>query len=593
MSDDKDDKRFSKSTDNVDSSHIFIFPFKWGKTKNQGKNRITNIETLQKKLKDLKYDNHSDSFLSFLTSLMKSSEWEKKEFNTSNKLDYNTYHYIYPFARDVVFDTADDDKKIPYHHLELKLCPKEYVIKVDEGQDDKTFKETYSLEVDKITLDIYDFEVGMLSFHLLNNGNKYSFDDVLNINFFGRRSFNPFFKPNKSVFDYGQKMTKLSEDYAIGSAEDFTQVPRSISIEPRSISTEPSDDNVEANEESIKHNPPKYYDAITQLLGNQIKSHGLVHLFDDRMFVISWCHNQNIINKSSDSRNKLEYGSLFEYTFIDRNRGLSYINDGFAGDLIDKSYYTRWMPNKMDRASNEEEGTFYGISRYSFVCLASEANYTQIHMRTMYWKMCKLVLLQKAGLLQFNEKIGQVSLLEPSGRRLEDISEVYQEFIKFKNKIKFNRVTEQDQGHEIYKQMIAIQELDKDLEELNGEMGELYQFANLLSQKEESITNRRLTKIATIFLPATLITSLFGMNLKDGWNFESLNKGADIFWPFWEALSIAFFATYVLYIFVIGKNDKYGLEYIPHIFKDKSYKAIFFLLLFLVSLCLLCYSLFQ
>ena len=78
----------------------------------------------------------------------------------------------------------------------------------------------------------------------------------------------------------------------------------------------------------------------------------------------------------------------------------------------------------------------------------------------------------------------------------------------FLNRIYFREVTSQIQGIELYTMFQEAMNLEKEVKDLDNEIQELFEYQNMQEQ-------RRLNKIASLFLPITLITSFLGMNTFD------------------------------------------------------------------------------
>lgn len=80
--------------------------------------------------------------------------------------------------------------------------------------------------------------------------------------------------------------------------------------------------------------------------------------------------------------------------------------------LIKKHTYDRWS----------DYGTFFGVNRYSFVCLTGSLDHLKIpyvnaaflvnHIQTMYYKLCELCLVQRACLLRFSDEVAHISTMK-------------------------------------------------------------------------------------------------------------------------------------------------------------------------------------
>ncbi|MEA2092209.1 MAG: CorA family divalent cation transporter, partial [Campylobacterota bacterium] len=178
--------------------------------------------------------------------------------------------------------------------------------------------------------------------------------------------------------------------------------------------------------------------------------------------------------------------------------------------LIDKATYRRWGGY----------GTFYGITRYSFVCLSQNNDFTKgvlplPHIKTMYFQMITLLLTQRASILRFSDEITAISDVQnrEDNPSVEHISILYKNYLRFVNKLYFKEITAQDQGIELYEMAQGIMNIKRDIEDLRQEIGTLNGYAFLEQEREEKEEMNKITKLATIFLPATLIAGIFGMNI--------------------------------------------------------------------------------
>jgi Mg2+ and Co2+ transporter CorA len=96
------------------------------------------------------------------------------------------------------------------------------------------------------------------------------------------------------------------------------------------------------------------------------------------------------------------------------------------------------------------------------------------------------------------------------------ISSIYKEYIRFVNQIYFREVTAQDQGIELYDLMQKCLKIKEYIKDLDNEIEELHRYVSLMEERERNRKIEWLNIIATVLLPATLITGLFGMNYGKG-----------------------------------------------------------------------------
>ena len=137
-----------------------------------------------------------------------------------------------------------------------------------------------------------------------------------------------------------------------------------------------------------------------------------------------------------------------------------------------------------------------------------------MHMRTIYSRMFELVIIQRASMLRFSSEVTKVSSLK--GQKTKDIAErvnsLYKEYIRFINQIYFRNVTAQDQGIELYEMLLEQFNTEVLIKDLDEEISELHQYITLKIDQRRSENGDWLNKLAAIFLPASLLTGVFGMN---------------------------------------------------------------------------------
>lgn len=236
-------------------------------------------------------------------------------------------------------------------------------------------------------------------------------------------------------------------------------------------------------------------------------------------------------------------------------------NDDLMDKLILDHTYFRWT----------NFGTLYGISRYSFVLInSSEApDYIKTHFRTIYTRMVELSLIQRATILKFSDEVALLSKLK--NERTKDltaqISELYKAYIRFVNQIYFREVTAQEQGIELYNLLQDKMKIAEQVKDLDKEIEELHNYANLREQKEQDGRIAKITVLGAIFLPATFLVGLFGINtFPDFDNMPDLLFNGKVYWPFW--ISVGFIVLLSLIsIILIDWIGRFGILFKP---KKKS-----------------------
>lgn len=500
------------------SYHVFLFPFQWHFVGEEMKDKTLEQRTCLKEFVDL----------------FKDTLWKQKPYKTDTILNYNEYNYFYSMVRDVLFDTCDQttDKSIISNLVyNIPSDTQTYNFKVCTDGNKKTFK-SYSLHIDSIILHLYSTGVGVLSFHL-NNRLKEQSDpgDILNINQAGRRLYPPFFGMDQNLI--GTQAQFEFKDFSYGL--DIVQ-QKELAVEFSAISDLHFDDfRNYRNPENFKTNPfqiPGHISFLFQGIPLTVDKADfkapdrkvyINPLLDDRMFVLCWYGNDEIIkelNANPEGHCKDKDGNLiylendwwYKFMFNDQSWATCQ-NLELKKILIKKHTYTRWS----------DLGTFFGVNRYSFVCLTGSmehlkkpwinAAFLVNHMQTMYYKLCELCLVQRACIIRFSDEVAGISAMKDNKKiSLTDrVGNLYQQYMRFVNRIYFREVTAQEQGIELYNMLQKHMQIERNVKDLDTEIKELHSYISLIQDQKQSRNIELLTIIGALFIMPTFIISFLGM----------------------------------------------------------------------------------
>lgn len=533
------------------SYHVFLFPFQWKYTGHAFGDKILEERTN----------------LDFFIESLNGTQWKNEPFTIDSRLKYNEANYFYDFVRDILYDTKvsqhqnQRDNFIAHYHYNIPSDTLFYSIHLKD--------KTYHLLVDSIILHLYNTGIGVLSFHLNNrNPEQQEPGDILKINQYGRRIYPPFFGLENEIigtagqflpgfFDEGLKLAREKEiGYGITispfETDGYHEYATKLNFDD-GVFIMPS-----FFQELFNGMPVTISKSAEKITTKQIH---IAPVMDDRMFVLCWYGNDGIISKlkanttqkGKNKKGKKVYYSndwLYQYIFVDGGFKTCQ-NDDLTKQLIAKHTNTRWL----------NLGTIYGASRYSFVCLTSSletlknynAAYLLNHMQTMYYKIVELCLVQRACILRFSDEVTAISgLIEKNDKKLtSNMSSLYKQYIRFVNKIYFREVTAQEQGIELYDLLQEKMKLKDQVKDLDGEIEELHNYVTLKEQREEGKIITRLTKLSAIFLPASVVAGIFGMNT------FSVFEGDEIVlyfpWFFWISLLIIGTSSLVVWIIFLTK----------------------------------------
>lgn len=531
-------KEIEQLENSIKSHHTFLFPFKIEALLNKnGKTDVDMAEVFNSALK---------------------SGWNYKKFDPkASRSNYNEYHYFHEYVQKALFVQKDQQevldlfndrtkrKEFISYYFERDIAEDdyiEYLLRMKDGSD-KVKEYSYRLTLDHLSLRLFETGIGVLTLELLNMDHEL-IEDVLKINDFCRRVYPQYLDENDGIE---------------GTQDAF--FPAKIDLQCKSTGN-----SIETmSEHKFLDDPLAVADYIQTIIGEGFyQNYRLIPVIDDRMYTVSWYGSDFWSGKFTEKIPKRdEHGyensdKWYQYVFLD-GKWPTCQSDKMKKDLISGCTYTRWV----------NFGTLYGISRYSLMCLANRSGFSygvlRRHMETMYYQIAIIVLAQRASILKFSSAISDISsdieaflnsdegspnqtkekvLLrtricrwfcrsksdeqkpehQNSTVRLRNIMErvkkLHSEYIRFVNRLWFEEVTPQDQGIEMYHMAVNAMGLPAQIKEIKTEIKELYEFMDLAYEKikaeEDKDFNKKLNLLnvlAMMFIPATLVTGVWGMNL--------------------------------------------------------------------------------
>lgn len=444
---------------NTYSFHTFMFPFRW------------KIKVLEERPFSEQIDLNNIHYA-------QSPNWERWGIPPTIEKEsddlYNERNYFYEFVHPALYDDNSDHTII--RHFERRE-PKHggVTYRIVCGED----KTAYELDVQAINLNLYSTGVGVLSIYMHNT--RYpDAQAVLNINQYGRRVFPAF----------------------INDVNKRTEIAHTIGFE--GLNGVYEEDFKKYNNRIRSNTPASFMTKLVEEVAENIK---LQPVIDDRMFVLSWYKNDefaNLFKKDNASYEEfLHEDWWYKYIFVDGSYKTC-SNDAMSSELINRATYPRW----------QQWGTLYGVSRYSMVLLTSNGcpDYLTTYFETEYARMAELVLMQRATVLRFSSEVTHISNMSNGKGFGAHVNSLYKEYIRFVNQIYFREISAQDQGIEMYQKLFDAMNLKEQVEKLDDEIEELYNYVTLREDRRTNRTMSLLTWITTIFLPVTVVAGFFSMN---------------------------------------------------------------------------------
>jgi len=487
--------------------------------------------------------------------------WESLDFKIDRVEYFNEFVYFYEHVRDVLYGL---DKNGLVIYKEKKIETGEYIIKLKNSK-------VYSLEIEDISLRIFNNSIGILSFHL----NNYDYDkpyEILDINEYGRRIF-PQFLDEKSFVE-AAKETFLADEIIINiNKEEFAR-------ENFNKFNKENFENLKEKDVKKEINKNLLPDFIKKLVGEEIKL-----ILDDRMFVVSFYlyEEKSVLSnlmKFDENQNQYRYTEdewWYKYVFVD-GKSKTCQSKIMCKEIVKNSTYDRWV----------EYGTLWGVSRYSFVGIGTWDKMVT-HTKTMYYQMMVLLLMYRAMIVYFSDKVQDIVENIQKNDKKEDIrdksKELYGEYLKFLNGLYFKEVTAQEQGIELYKKALKIMEIEEYIKDFDREISELDNYIEIEVEKERNEELDKLNKLATLFLPPTFIASFLGMNVG---SFDSYKE-----FKFFVVIILMFLSIIVSEIIFLPEEDRRITDWIskkfPFLKGFEKYKwhMVLAIILFLILIGLI------
>jgi hypothetical protein len=464
---------------------IFVFPFKYFRQGN--KDAVSPAEVANDFLKD------------------DGKVWEEKPFKVSDALEYNEWHYFYPFVRSMLFH-GEQDKKEGIRYLRRKdydeLHGAELLVQF-YGSDEQIH--SVKTDVNSVDLHLFDNQIGLLSITTECGNTRCSMEDFLRYNDTARRVYPPFLPKNSENIPDALGKTDAAQKKHLLPYTIALLTPDRAPIEERFPDLQLSSQRLYLSR-IIREllSPMKFNDKTTESTGKYMYD----SFTDDRMFIVSYYRNDalgNSLSKYCCGEYEYEHSDeWYSMIFVDGSPTIA--NNRMKRELIRAHTYDRWA----------DYGTLYGMSRYSFVALCRNTDekttdfprrVLPVHMKTMYYQMALIVLFQRAMLINFSQRIKDLTKYFKQGEKLnpnlrEKADLLHGNFIKFTNEYWFTEVTPQEQGIEMYNQCTELLELDYLYGKVKGEIAELATHVRTLI---EHGTNQKIALITKMGLPLSVV----------------------------------------------------------------------------------------
>ncbi len=605
------------------SHHIFMFPFKVEEE---------DRKELRKKLKDIKLKgkrpteksvddlisyNEKKYFHEFAHAAL--SLDDKKTMGSSFQYEEFGYDDLH-FSIEVKYAAypEEEDKK------RRKRTKKDHL-----NSPKNIYSKIYTLRIEKASLQKNKAGVGLLSVHLSNTKHEKP-KDILFINQYGRRLFPPFFDLKYEDFKINEIEDEIDGTmYRVLSSKIGIYKDNNLEAEAKEDwSVFKKEEGKENQQEKIQRSQnyvPIHIDYFLKRADKDNKPIDIVPILDDRMFVMSWFGSEQLNNGFEDKRltydkehekygfvlsdickrlnSAYELGSTFR---APDNRKILSVNPGYNGfgyanndfwyqylfldagakmcqnpimqqQLVEERTYARWIGYN----------TLFGVSRYSFVMLTSSieqlkkpginAAFLVDHLKTIYFRMVSLCLMQRSMLLVYDSQAGKISGDLNSDEISEDLNSdeisedlnsdeknkknkvkkdekdleiLMKDYTEFLNCVFHREITPQEQGIELYDMLQKHLRIEYQAKELEREIDELHRNADLISSRKTSKAINKITIIGGALLLPTFIASMAQVGLFD---YFQDKWGVEFHYWLTEVALVASADSWWLYIFPHGE----------------------------------------
>ena len=129
----------------------------------------------------------------------------------------------------------------------------------------------------------------------------------------------------------------------------------------------------------------------------------------------------------------------------------------------------------------------------------------------MYFQIFSLLLAYRASVIKFSKDVQNITYNE--NKLLGKAQELYKKYLQFMNKLYFKEVTAQDQGIELYDKAMKVMNTEKYIKDLDEEISELHNYVQMVEEKKQNNRLERISELGAVFLPPSLLTGIFGMNV--------------------------------------------------------------------------------
>lgn len=416
------------------SYHTFIFPFTW---------RGQDFKTFVRYFDDNNCWNNFDMLDE--QNICSNSMITKRDELLSL---YKEYQYFHPYARKAIYGFEEGIVR-NYSFMYEKVHNKaHYYIEKNNKK--------YDLHVNSIKLKIYNTGVALFILEAENYGVsekgvlQNTFDDVKNINEYGRRISMPVLKDiNLCADSLELKIGNISfKDNFMAYIEKVKKM-----------------DNITSDDIKLTDISNVIREVLCYRGDYNISP---IPILDDRMYVMCIAKDSKAIIECTDEGSK----SAYEFVHIDPAGECTCHDKGMRKELLDKALYKRWC----------DWNSYYYITNYSFMYLTEDDVPPHLveSFLTQYYQMGCLTIAQRASIMNFKREVTSIAAgLEKKGKTLSmpsvnSIMDLQERFVAFESQLFFDEVSSEQQAIEIYDMLKQALLIEKEKDSLKSQLESMY-----------------------------------------------------------------------------------------------------------------------
>lgn len=464
------------------SIHIFAWPFVYGRTEEQKKSFLQEIEGSRWKEKSLHFQDYTkedqkrmaaDCFM--LEQYLSTSGRElfigkPGEENDTCKI------YTYELEQESVYYIG--------HNAEKKVVKKEGT---EQERIEIRYEYTeYRLVLDQIEMHLYHCGVGILFFHTLNTDPDIGIEDIRWINELGRRVSLPFIpdEPNGYIMTAERLGIISGEQDMITSfrqrVQDYYGVQETATCENPEKNM-PVDKDGSTRDIIQRMIEPAEFIAATlrgSLKPGECGELQVEYPADDRMFVFCLIRDEALSKKIKEKeKSRKDQEDLYAILYVDGGDA-SCQSDRLLEQYLDEAVYRRW----------EDLGTIHGITDYSWICITDSEEKVQNSVVRPFWVeykyMVSLAIAQKQGLALFAKAAEQnIRGMDREGlitrEQANRLVSIQEEYVSFRNQMMILKLSCQQQGVELYHMLQRQLLIKEETEELDAQLSQMYEAVNV------------------------------------------------------------------------------------------------------------------